>query len=113
MEKSIIDYFDQRNTNNSNGSNNTTSDSVSNGTDRNKVDRRSRKEEIEVGGKDPASLMPADLAKEITASKVDIGEAIGELGSLWSGAKTISKENDMSKYAGNNHKDDEEDEGDE
>lgn len=61
--------------------------------------------------RDPFSLMSPEDAKQVTASSVNVSDAISEIGSMWSGKKIVESSRDLSKFA--DKKDLNDDEGDE
>lgn len=109
MAKSIADLFDER------GSNQHTSriprsnsDVATSGQDRQRLAQVE-----ETAGKDPLTLMSPEDAKQVTASNINVSDAIAEIGSLWSGKKTVEGSRDLSKYADKKDVKDDDDEGEE
>lgn len=109
MPKSIAELFDER------GSNprpvQRSHDDVSANVQGQKFQRVE-----EAIAKDPLELMSPEDAKQVTASSVDMNNVISEIGSMWSGKKTLEKSYDLSKYAKADdidEDDDNEDEGEE
>lgn len=101
MEKrSVIDLFAEKAERRNDNSNSTSTRSVSNVQDSVKNGQREQVAYVrqEEGIQhDPISLMNQEDAKQVTASKVDMNEAIGELSSLWSGNKSVGE--NYLKYA--------------
>lgn len=97
MKPSIAELFAERD-NDDRNNNNPVVRNISNVSDR--IENKPRSTQVEAGIKDPLGLMHQDDVREVNASKVDISECISDLGTLWSGSKSVDSESDMSKYAG-------------
>lgn len=95
MAKSIADLFDDRSNNQHHKRNPDSNNNVTSGSQ----DRQRFAQVEETAGKDPLSLMSPEDAKQVTASNINVSDAIAEIGSLWSGKKTVEGSRDLSKYA--------------
>lgn len=107
MAKSIADLFDDRKaTNNSSSNIRSNNDAIASNESRQKFQR------VEQAiAKDPLELMSPEDAKQVTASNVNMNDVISEIGSMWSGKKTVEGSRDLSKYASKNDINDDDDEG--